>query len=191
MTYVIIIGGTGMLSRASREVTSQVDDVLLIARNPNKLAIEINARPLQLDWKVKSATEASIGILKSEPKADILISWIHDDGLWCLQQFEDLLVKGGRSIRVHGSAAGDPLEGVKIDPPPPRNDIQRQNIVLGWKEENSRRRWLTDNEISEGVLTAFKNPKLTSMIVGQIERISNNIGVDVNTPRAPIFYYSL
>jgi hypothetical protein len=191
MTYVIIIGGTGMLSCASRKITSQVDDVLLIARNPGKLAIDINARPLQLDWKVKPTTEASIGLLKSEPKADILISWIHDDGLWCLQQFEDLLVKGGRSIRVHGSAAGDPSEGVKTDPPPIRNDIQRQNIVLGWKEENGRRRWLTDDEISEGVITAFKNPKLTSMIVGQIDRIESNIGVDDNTARAPIFHHSL
>ncbi|MBS0359511.1 MAG: hypothetical protein JSS53_09595 [Proteobacteria bacterium] len=178
MTRVIIIGGTGMLSHASREISHVIDDLLLIARNPDTLAKDIGARSLRLDWKEKSAVNASICTLKNEPKADILISWLHEDGLWCLPLFEDLLIKDGRSIRIHGSAVGDPAEGIKTDPIP-RTDIFRQNVVLGWIDESNGQRWLTNHEISEGVLTAFKYPEKTSIIVGHIDSREANM---VKTP---------
>jgi hypothetical protein len=167
---VIIIGGTGMLSSATREISHQANDLVLIARQPNELASEINARAIQLNWKNKDAVESAISKLISEPKVDILLIWIHEDGLWCLPLFENLLVENGRSIRVHGSTAGDPTEGVKTDPLPPRDDIIRQNVVLGWVEETNGRRWLTDNEISEGALAAFNNPERSSIVVGQVDK---------------------
>ena len=186
MTYVIIIGGTGMLSMASREIAQEVDNALLIARNPGQLAKNIGARSLQLDWKDKDTTNAAIHLLENERKADILISWVHKDGLWCLQGFENLLIEGGRSIRIHGSSVGDPSNGVKTDPPA-RKDINRQNVVLGWKEELGGWRWLTDSEISESTLLAFRNPKLTSIMAGKVGQPPNTAAFEASASNLPSF----
>lgn len=171
---IIIIGGTGMLEKASRDIAKEEHELILISRNPNKLARELDAKSLVLDWMRKSDVQACIGRLQSEPKAEILITWIHNIGLWCLPLFENLLIPGGRSLRIHGSAAGDPAEGIKTDPAPLRDDIVRQHVVLGWVQETDGRRWLTNDEISEGVFKAFKSSDSRAMIIGQIQDTRTN-----------------
>ena len=167
MTRALIIGGTGMLREASFAIRNHYDHMTVAARRPEELATALKAESLPIDWRNQPETELKLGKLVPS-SLDLLVSWLHDDGLWCITPLESLLRPGGRSIRVHSSAVGDPAHGVKTDPPP-RADIMRQDVVLGWIKEKNGRRWLTNSEISQGVINAFENPAQRSHIVGQVQ----------------------
>ncbi|PZO84107.1 MAG: hypothetical protein DI626_08595 [Micavibrio aeruginosavorus] len=165
--HAIIIGGTGMLEIATRAVARNCARVTLVARAPEKLAQDIGAQGLPMDWRDKASITNAINVLRSGDAPDLVVSWIHDSGISCLPDVEKLLVTGSRSIRVHGSSAGDPRNGIASDPAAP-SGIMRQNVVLGWVSQNGVLRWLRDDEISGGVIEAFLNPEKTSFIVGRV-----------------------
>ena len=168
MSNIVIVGGTGMLAPATREIARYVQCLTLVARDPGSLADEIGARVLRMDWTKDEDVSKAISSLSSMPPVTLLISWVHERGMACLPRFESVLMEGGRSIRVHGSSVGDPSNGVQTDPSPP-SGVLRQDVVLGWiAKENGARRWLTDDEISAGVLTAFHEPQTRSLVVGQV-----------------------
>lgn len=158
-----------MLEEASRAIAQKSEKVTLIARSPEKLANDINARSISMDWNDAASVQKALQILREEDSIDCLVTWIHDKGLPCLPDFEKLLTDGARSIRVHGSAAGDPADGIKTDPPAPAH-ISRQNVVLGWMNEHGTKRWLTNHEISGGVIYAFNHPEKPAFVVGQLTR---------------------
>jgi hypothetical protein len=156
-----------MLAEAAREIAGRGARVTLIARSPEALAREIGAEALAMDWRSRDDVARALALLRARPAPDLMISWIHADGLWCLPGLEGLLAAGARSIRVHGSAAGDPRTGVTADPPPPAQAV-RQHVVLGWVNEARGRRWLTDAEISGGVIAALDDPAAAPRIVGTL-----------------------
>lgn len=149
MDHVLIIGGTGMLAEATRWIARRARTTILIARTPGALAAEIGARPLPMDWTREESVRAALSAVAKESTPGLMVSWIHGAGLWCLPEFERLMAPGARSIRVHGSATGDPGGGVRTDPPPPQG-LARQDIVLGWVSEPAGRRWLTHHEDQPG-----------------------------------------
>jgi hypothetical protein len=163
----VMIGGTGMLADAAREIAKRAERLTLISRSPDRLAREIGAEALPMDWTRAESVSTALAVLREQDAPNLMVSWIHDRGLWCLPDFEALLCPGARSIRVHGSAAGNPRNGIKTDPAKP-GDILRQDVVLGWVNEPNGRRWLTDREISQGVLEAFDDPAKRAWIVGEL-----------------------
>ena len=68
-----------------------------------------------------------------------------------------------------GSAAGSPLNeaGALRNQVEPRSDLAYHQIVLGFKREACSSRWLTDEEISAGVLDAVSE-KQPSYVVGTV-----------------------
>jgi hypothetical protein len=167
MRHALVIGGTGMLAGAVREIAGRAEALTLIARAPERLAAETGAEPLAMDWADRVSVAAALAHLAGRPAPDLMISWIHRNGLWCLTEFEALLAPGARSIRVHGSATGDPAGGVSSDPAPPAG-VRRQDVVLGWVNEPGGRRWLTNAEICAGVLEALDRPERRAAIVGTL-----------------------
>jgi hypothetical protein len=167
MEHALVIGGTGMLAGAVREIVRRAGALTLVARSPESLAAETGARALPMDWTRKDSVAHALARLREQPAPDLMVSWIHDDGLWCLSLFEALLAPGARSIRVHGSGAGDPRDGIRTDPPPPAGLI-RQEVVLGWINQPGARRWLTHEEISRGVLAALDDPQRRPRVVGEL-----------------------
>ena len=165
MRNAVMIGGTGMLADAARVIARRSERLVLIARSPQSLAREIGAEALPMDWTDRESVGRTLAALRERDAGDLMVSWIHGAGLWCLPEFEALLAEGGRSIRVHGSAAGDPRNGIKTDPAPPAH-VLRQDVVLGWINERGGRRWLTDPEISQGVLVAVDDPARRASVVG-------------------------
>jgi hypothetical protein len=167
MSKAFIVGGTGMLAAASARFAGAYGDVFLAARDPAPLAEKTGAMALPFDWSDKKNATAVLKSLAEGPPFDLVVSWLHDDGLWCVPFLEALPKKNGRSIRVHGSAAGDPGKGLTTDPAP-RDGIVRQNVVLGWVSEGTGRRWLTHEEISRGVMKAFETPRELAFVVGTL-----------------------
>lgn len=164
---VLVIGGTGMLAGAVRHIARSAASLTLIARAPDRLAAEIGAHAVAMDWNDRASVAQALATVRGGGRAEVMISWIHSPGLWCLSAFEELLRAGARSIRVHGSAAGDPRRGIRTDPAPPPH-VVRQDVVLGWVNAAQGRRWLTDEEISRGVIEAYEDPGQTARIVGEL-----------------------
>ena len=157
---VLLAGGTGMLSGAAKWLAPRCESLTLVARRPQRLADELGAIALPLDWSVPDADTRL-----PDGGFDMVISWLHRDGIWLARPLEDLLVSGGRSIRIHGSASINREIRAQTDPDP-RADVKRQTVVLGWHETGSGKRWLSNEEISKGVISAIRQPEKETLVVG-------------------------
>jgi hypothetical protein len=162
---VMIVGGTGMLAQATEHVAPLSNRLTLGTRQPGELAKKLKAIPLHLNWKERDKTLSS---LSAHPKVDLLISWLHDDGVWLAEYLEEKLVSGGRSIRVHGALSRDPKVMARRNPNP-RSDVRRQTVILGWVFDIDGQRWLTNDEISQAVVEAVERPELKMIVAGTVE----------------------
>ena len=68
-----------------------------------------------------------------------------------------MLAEASRFIRVHGS-----------DSKGPKQIANRQTVILGWVNEPAGRRWLSNTEISGGVIEAVRNPFEQIIVVGSL-----------------------
>ncbi len=168
---ILFIGGTGMLKKALDTLISENHNLFITTRNSDLYNRTPHSHYFQLDWSTKASIDLCLAKLKLFKDFDLMISWIHSDGIHILTKFEDLLNrasnKKSRSIRIHGSSVGDPSLGIQSDPIAPSHVI-RQNIVLGHIVEHHKKRWLTHDEISSACLFAFKNPQLKNQVVGKL-----------------------
>ena len=154
----LIIGGTGMLAEASAYVACNVRTTILASRHPEKLAKELHAVPLKLDWNVR---EPTIMVLRQNSNFDLIISWLHEDGAWLIPYLETMLVDHGRLIRVLGSSSHE-FDCRKNLP------ARQQYVSLGWINCADGRRWLTHSEISNAVIKAIKTPEQRHIIAGSL-----------------------
>ena len=161
----LIVGGTGMLAETSRFLAEHSSHLTIAARQPDALAKSLGATAVVLDWSAGQDAAAIIGIL---PEFDLVVSWVHDDGIWLVEHLESKVKTGGRSIRVHGSRSGNPATMATRNPRL-RSSISRQNVVLGWVKTPKGRRWLRDGEISAGVINAVSNTSTLLVIVGTVD----------------------
>ncbi|RME14453.1 MAG: hypothetical protein D6801_09245 [Alphaproteobacteria bacterium] len=160
---VFVIGGTGMLRDACGAIAPRCESLVMAARRPQVLAEKIGATALVLDWSDRPA--AADALPPMESRFDLAISWLHRDGLWLVPHLEARLRPGGRSIRIHSSAALADGALARIDPPAPPQ-VRRQRVLLGRRGT----RWLTDAEISAGLLEAIATPERDVLIVGDAPR---------------------
>ncbi|MBO6717285.1 MAG: hypothetical protein JJ913_04935 [Rhizobiaceae bacterium] len=154
-----------MLEQASHYIAARARQATLVSRSPAEAANRIGAGHAALDWTNRDAALAAV---ESLPEADLLLSWLHDDGTWLARPLEDRLAPGGRSIRVHGSNSRDPAVRSKRDPDP-RDDVRRQTVILGWVNEPGGARWLTHEEISAAVIRAIESPGDEVVVAGGLE----------------------
>lgn len=162
MTGILIVGGTGMLAGATRVLAAGAPRTVLVARRPEALAAEVGAEGVALDW---AATDAADRISAIPGGFDLGVIWLHEGACHLTRAFEDRLAPDARVIRVHGSQSMDPSVRAARDPAP-RPDLRRQVVILGWHHAPGGRRWLSDAEISAGVLAAHDHPALEALIVG-------------------------
>ncbi len=157
---VLLVGGTGMLAGLASYLAPRCAPLVLAARRPMELSARLGARPVAIDW----SDEASVEPLLAQ-EFDLVISWLHGDGLWMTGRLEETLPAGGRSIRIHNSRSVAPEIRGKLDPPP-RPDITRQIAVLAWDRWRGSRRWLSDEKICKGVTQLVETPGKALLIIG-------------------------
>ncbi len=158
---VLMVGATGMLAAVARHLAPRSEKLVLAARAPAALAAQIGATPARLDWTDKASAAPVL-----EQEFDLVVSWLHRDGLWLTAPLEETLLPGGRSIRVHNSRSVDRAVRDRLDPAP-RGDISRQIAVLAWDQHRGSRRWLTDEKIAAGVIELIQSPQTPLLIVGE------------------------
>jgi hypothetical protein len=163
---VFVMGGTGMLAPAVHWLALRAGSVTLASRTPHDLAQDTGATALTLDWN--SGALARRTLAARAGRYDMAIIWLHDEASALARPVENVVKKGGRVIRVHGSLAADPVIR-RLRDPDPRSDVGRQVVILGYHPDDTGvegKRWLSDIEISGGVIAAVRDPDLKALTVG-------------------------
>ena len=154
----LIFGGTGMLAEASAYVACNSRTTLIASRHPERLAQNLHASSIEIDWARQEQTRTG---LSDYAPFELIISWLHDDGIWLAGELETMLTKNGRSIRILSSGSDEFTA-------PKNQKYTEQFVSLGWMNTASGKRWLTHDEICGAVITAIKSPEQRHTIAGRI-----------------------
>lgn len=151
----LVVGGTGMLGGLVTALANDSDDVTVLARRGWRGgSVQGHVSSLFLDYRQTGTLELA---LKHNGLFDRMVAWIHSDApeaFGILQQ-----VVTGDVLCVLGSAAADPSFPARI----PAAGEPRE-VILGFVREGGHSRWLTDPEISAGVLEALRSGKPRSVV---------------------------
>ncbi|WP_342559886.1 short-chain dehydrogenase [Psychrobacillus sp. FSL W7-1457] len=182
MKHALVVGGTGMLSRVSLWLLDQGYHVSIIARNSNRMKklieqtdLNYEITPLILDYnnnaelqeKVRTTIDENGGI-------DMVVAWIHSTAPEALKVIlAEVSIRKDRWDLFHILGSSSDLKRVKREAILPKNCSYHQ-VQLGFLIEGSRPRWLTQKEISDGVIEAIKKRKKI-LTIGQIESQEKHI----------------
>ncbi|MED3623601.1 short-chain dehydrogenase [Neobacillus thermocopriae] len=176
MKHALVIGGTGMLSKVSLWLIENGYHVSVIARNAERMKKLIQeagsdgrVTPLFVDYRDSDDLKKNIHqTIKQNGNINIVVAWIHSIAENALQIIVNEVTKGNTDwelFHILGSRAN--LEEIKKKAVVPIN-CKYYQVQLGFKMEGTRSRWLTNEEISEGIIEAIKKKKNMFMI-GQME----------------------
>lgn len=184
--HALVVGGTGMLYDVSLNLAVRGYAVSVVARGRGALeeltnrAALLGGRvvPVAVDYDDPGAWTGALQEIEEERGLpELAVVWMHGGSS---RASETLLAwlrrREGkcRLVWVLGSAEADPshlappVEGLEAR----TSSLRRQDVVLGFVVEGApkhpRSRWLTNEEISRGVLLALEEGR-TRTIVGQVE----------------------
>ena len=158
-SHVLVVGGTGMLRDVVRFLAKE-HDVTVVARDRAKLEALVAKAPTiyaaPVDYRKTRAFEKELKLaVDARGPFGICVAWIHSDApeapLAAARHVQ------GRFFHVLGSEVGDPAK-----PDPGRRaafdefpDLKYHEVVLGFVRGQQGSRWLTNEEIVRGVLTAL------------------------------------
>ncbi len=170
--HALVVGGTGMLRNVCLHLCALGNHVSVVARTQShldKLAEEGGARlhPIRSDWKDAPALRRAIEEAgRSFGRIDPAVVWIHSDSpegpaeIVAAVRDESLPPRYFHLYGSAGDAAGSVKARWRIELPRAKGILYRE-ILLG----SRGRRWLTDDEISEGVIRALTGDR-PSFLVG-------------------------
>jgi hypothetical protein len=176
--HALVVGGTGMLRSVSLDLAARGMEVSVVARSADRLRrLAADAEgtagaihPVALDYR---DTDRLLAALAAAHEARGPISpavlWIH-----AVASEAPAAVVGAiaspddppRLFHLRGSAARDP--SASADPIAHRlrehPGIRYREVVLGFTGRPGRTRWLTDAEISDGVIRAIEDDAARAVI---------------------------
>ncbi len=180
--HALVVGGTGMLWGASLALAQRGYTVSVVARRQRRLEALVQAavglpgsiHPIPVDYQ---DTEALIAALAAAQErfgpVELALIWIHSTAPAAPLAVARLVGSPQRPCRyfhILGSAWADPSR-----PDPDRwaaftalDNIRYREVILGFVHEGGGSRWLTDAEISAGVLAAVDTDQPRT-IVGVVE----------------------
>ncbi|NRD79776.1 short-chain dehydrogenase [Bacillus sp. BRMEA1] len=172
MKHALVIGGTGMLSDVSLWLVNKGYHVSVIGRDHNRMDRLIrNSKneslitPILVDYKLDIELKEQLrSSIKKNGQFEIVVAWIHSGG----ENVLDILAKETSSnnapwklFHVLGSRAN--LDQVEKNVPLNEN-CQYHQIQLGFVIEGEGSRWLTNEEISNGVIESIKKDRPRHLI---------------------------
>lgn len=164
MRNALIVGGTGMLAGLAVRLIEEDWQVGVIGRNAQKftrITSQLSEQrlsqllPIRLDYFDR---DRLLYWIEQFPlmfgPIDLVVAWIHQPSQDVIQTLIDGIAQyqrqvPGRFIRVFGHRGRPGKDSIKF--PQGLND---RTVVLGFVETDSGRRWLTDEEIVQGVYRA-------------------------------------
>lgn len=171
MSHALIIGGTGMLSKVTEYLSENYDTVSVICRNESKIDSNLkNINPLILDYSYYKFLSKNLqSAVEKFGNIELVISWIYSTAPLAPNVIADKINSYDAAFcffDILGSAYANPLlNRVEREEKLKENkNLKYRKIVLGFKIENNSSRWLTNEEISSGVIEAVKTDKAESVI---------------------------
>lgn len=180
--HALVVGGTGMLRGLTISLASQGYTVSVIARDIHRLrsladsadrfAGRINPLPLDYRHGEQLRRDLAAAIEQYGPLV-LAVCWIHSTAPGALQQIAEVIGVNSvpcRLFHVRGSAVANPAEGVRRLPEwlSGYPNIRYRQVILGFVVEHGASRWLTHQEISDGVLSAV-GEDAPYFVVGTVE----------------------
>lgn len=173
--HALVVGGSGMLSELTTTLLTRGGRVSCVGRNARRLArIAANADErflaLAVDYRntVSLASELQRARTVFGPVSHV-IAWIHDPIQPVLQQLLDFIGPAEQTVdllMILGSAAADPtrkgadLQQLML----PFPNVAYREVILGFVLHGSSSRWLSHDEIAQGVLRAFDSSERSSTV---------------------------
>ena len=166
----LIVGGSGMLAGLCRSLLEDGAQVAVLARSEAGIrAVAPDVDPIVCDYNDSAALTAALAA--RQPPPDLLIAWDHGRAPDLRRALAEHVRSGGRFVQVLGSAHGDPSHPERLAEMARAArglPIDYQAVVLGFVVESGKSRWLTNAEISGGVLAAIQSGEALR-IVGTVE----------------------
>ncbi|GAB5497031.1 MAG: short-chain dehydrogenase [Phycisphaerales bacterium] len=155
----MVVGGTGMLAGVCRELAERGCLLSVLARRQADLGPGVTCYPCDYTDpdSFKSAADSAI---RQTGKPSLLITWIHSTAPLAADLIHSWTTPT-RHIRVLGSASAN-------KPAPDLSEAGVEQVVLGFVVNQTGSRWLTHDEICEGVMRAVDHPQRRT-VVGELE----------------------
>jgi NAD(P)-dependent dehydrogenase (short-subunit alcohol dehydrogenase family) len=180
--HALVVGGTGMLRQVSLFLAERGYTVSVVARQMVGLNLLAQAAgafrghivPLALDYRDGASLRAALlATGEKHGQISLAVCWIHSVAPDAPHLVAEVVGSGPiicRYFHIRGSAVADPSRTrSEAEKPFARYPtLHYRQVILGFVLENGRSRWLTDAEISQGVITAIEEDHEYS-IVGVVE----------------------
>jgi hypothetical protein len=158
--HAVVVGGTGMLRGVVEHLRDSDVRTTVVARRPDRAVDGVEA--VAADW----ADPATVARALAGRRPDVAVLWVHEPHRrGVLEVVESLLEEGGLLVHVWGSAGPHPP---RRTPSSTRTDLVVRHVVLGFVPGPGGSRWLTDEEVSDGVVAALRRPEPVQ-VVGAVE----------------------
>jgi hypothetical protein len=181
MPHALVVGGTGMLKDVPNYFAQHGHTVSVIARNPSGLNKLIESKsehgfinPVKVDYSDYYNLEERLkSAIDNYGEIETAVCWIHSTAPEAPYIIAGILNEQNikcKFFHVLGSEMKNPDEKYKII----QFSFERfvnliyKKIILGFVLEDESSRWLTNTEISNGVIDGIMNEKDT-FIVGRVE----------------------
>ena len=168
MKHALVIGGTGMLAKAALWLADNGCHVSVIGRNPEKMQRLVEKNPAQItpvlvDYTNTEELAAQLfHIQQKNGPINLVVAWIHSSGSGAIPCLLDSLPRESwKLFHVNGSSSN--LEEIKAELAVPKH-VHYHQIQLGFKVENGNSRWLTHEEISNGVIKSIQEEKAVHLV---------------------------
>ncbi|MFD2044345.1 short-chain dehydrogenase [Ornithinibacillus salinisoli] len=160
--YAFVIGGTGMLERVCHWLVEHNYFVSVLNRNRDKFdkmkhknASPDNFHPLTVDYHDTEQLQQKVNEAINEfGVPDLVISWIHSSAPEALPTILDQLKvweKPWKLLHVQGSSSFFVKENTTVP-----DNCQYRRVYLGFVIEDGGSRWLTHDEIANGVIKVIQ-----------------------------------
>lgn len=179
MKRVLIVGGTGMLKGVVLELAAKGAHITLLSRNRTKmenLAGQMDNPSgrihfIEADYRDTDTLRSKIGQnMHYFGPFDAVIGWIHSQGYHAHLEIAELTAHPDMHYyQVLGSMSRDPHAAPdKVAAQMEAKTMHYHQLVLGFIVENGNSRWLTNDEIREGIMEGIELNK-PEHIIGVVE----------------------
>lgn len=170
--HALVVGGTGMLAGAVSRLAGQGWRVSVLARRASQAPPSASVRGWDCDYHDEAAFRSAVtaAVARDGPIA-LAIAWFHTLKIPAPRRLAEAVgapEAPGRYLQVLGSAVADPTRPDRLataaavgqDLP----NCRLRQVVLGFRIEGGSSRWLSNDEISTGVLDAIARDAPLSVI---------------------------
>ena len=177
LKHALVIGGTGMLARASIWLSENGYHVSVIGRNAEKMQILLDDNPTRMtpvlvDYTNRIELLNQLHRIQNEHgPIELVVAWIHSSGQHVIPCLTESFSHPQPWKLFHVSGSNSNLQEIKDKMVIP-TQVSYHQIQLGFKTESGISRWLTHAEISNGVIQSILEEK-SEQIIGIIEPWEN------------------